>query len=345
MVAEIAGYDEAAATALFASQAQFLLACQFASLVLETLFAGILAMQVYTYFKYQWNDKLSTKILVAWVAIMNLVVSIYYWVYISYLFVENYGKWLPWLEVRWLALMPLFDVLAVAPVQLFFSHRAFLLSKRSWPLLVLFICLIIAAAIGGLGVTVVFGSQASLLDANKSGAWLIIWNACNCACDVIIAFVIMVTLLRSKSGWSHTDRVITKWVRLTFEAQLPPTFLSLAYVIEWSRTPSSLLGALFQCLEGKAYAVGLLFSLNARVAMQTQAEKPTNPSYQTPQVFGHSRTAGPAEIHVEVETQTYVQGEPVHQRKDDSSIEEGDQYQMSNLAYGSQARLTDGEKV
>ncbi|RXK35623.1 hypothetical protein M231_07103 [Tremella mesenterica] len=324
MVAEIAGYDEAAATALFASQAQFLLACQFASLVLETLFAGILAMQLNLLLGLHLVSVCGELWEVASMARGQVR--------------ESFAD-----ERKSCSLT--IDVLAVAPVQLFFSHRAFLLSKRSWPLLVLFICLIIAAAIGGLGVTVVFGSQASLLDANKSGAWLIIWNACNCACDVIIAFVIMVTLLRSKSGWSHTDRVITKWVRLTFEAQLPPTFLSLAYVIEWSRTPSSLLGALFQCLEGKAYAVGLLFSLNARVAMQTQAEKPTNPSYQTPQVFGHSRTAGPAEIHVEVETQTYVQGEPVHQRKDDSSIEEGDQYQMSNLAYGSQARLTDGEKV
>jgi hypothetical protein len=51
-------------------------------------------------------------------------------------------------------------------------------------------------------------------------------------------------------------------IRLTFEAQLPPTLLSLAYVIEWCElrqfnagiqliacsafTPASLLGAVFQ---------------------------------------------------------------------------------------------------
>ena len=41
-------------------------------------------------------------------------------------------------------------------------------------------------------------------------------------------------------------QLITRLVRLTFEAQLPPTLLSIAYVAEWSVTPSSLLGALFQ---------------------------------------------------------------------------------------------------
>ena len=51
-------------------------------------------------------------------------------------------------------------------------------------------------------------------------------------------------------------------------SQIPPTLLGLAYCIEWSQTPSSLLGALFQSLMAKAYTCGLLFSLNARVEMQ-----------------------------------------------------------------------------
>ena len=33
--------------------------------------------------------------------------------------------------------------------------------------------------------------------------------------------------------WAHTDRTIGRWVRLTFESQIPPALLALAYVIEW----------------------------------------------------------------------------------------------------------------
>jgi hypothetical protein len=35
--------------------------------------------------------------------------------------------------------------------------------------------------------------------------------------------------------WKHTDKLVTKLVRLTFEAQLLPTCLAMAYLIEWSK--------------------------------------------------------------------------------------------------------------
>jgi len=75
---------------------------------------------------------------------------------------------------------------------------------------------------------------------------------------------------------------------MTFEAQLLPTLLALAYLIEWSKpclccvqpsltlpaqTPSSLLGAVFQCLQVKAYSIGLLFTLNARVTYKAEYTK------------------------------------------------------------------------
>lgn len=34
--------------------------------------------------------------------------------------------------------------------------------------------------------------------------------------------------------WAATDKLVTKLIRMTFEAQLLPTLLALAYLIEWS---------------------------------------------------------------------------------------------------------------
>jgi hypothetical protein len=54
---------------------------------------------------------------------MNAFVTAFYWAYMSYLFVDNFGNFLPWLEVRWLAQMPWIDGITVSAVQLFFAYR------------------------------------------------------------------------------------------------------------------------------------------------------------------------------------------------------------------------------
>lgn len=326
---EIGGYNETQAAALFAADAQFMLGCQFASLVGDTLFMGVLLMQVYSYFRYQPTDKWWTKLIVGYTFAWNIVITAYYWVYISYLLCRRFGEWLPWLEVEWLTKMPTFDILVVFVVQGFFAYRAYLLNKNSIILLGLIVTLMIASAAGAIGTTAIFGHQTTLLGADKSGPYLITWTACATAADVIIAASIMWALLRSKSGWAHTDKVIGKWLRISFEAQIPPTLLGLAYCIEWSQTPSSLLGALFQALMAKAYTCGLLFSLNARVAMQPVDSEQTT-THNRPQVY----TTGairPTEINVQVET--YVQKDDAHESIDDK-------YEMQNTHYGSQARLT-----
>ncbi|ODO01575.1 hypothetical protein I350_06395 [Cryptococcus amylolentus CBS 6273] len=326
---EIGGYNETMAAAAFESQALFLLRCQYASLVIETFLAGVLVMQLWTYFQYQKMDKIWTKAIVAWSAAWTMVITVYYWVYLSYLFVDNFGLWLPWLEVRWLALMPLFDVLAVIPVQGFFAYRAYLLMNRNKILIGILGLMLLVAAGGGVGVTIVFGGQETLFGATASGPTLIsdsllvspqlslmisAWTAVTTGADVIIAGCILAGLIRSKTGWAHTDKLVSKLVRMTFEAQLPPTFLALAYCIEWSQTPSSLLGAVFQCLQSLAYTIGLLFTLNSRIAFTTVDND--NRSQQTPQVFGMSNmnnTRRPTDgIHVDVQTYVHRIYETLH---------------------------------
>ncbi|ORX39035.1 hypothetical protein BD324DRAFT_618300 [Kockovaella imperatae] len=335
MPTEIGGFNETQAAALFAPQANFMLGCQFASLVLDTFLGGILVMQVHQYFAYQKNDKLWTRCVVGWTFLMNILVTCYYWSYISYLFVTYFGEWLPWLEVQWLAKMPTFDVLCVSVVQSFFAYRAFLLTRRNWFVLVIAESLILAAFGAAIALTVVFGSQPSLLGADKSGPTLITWTATTTAADVLIAVCILYGLLKSKSGWAHTDRLVTRLIRLTFEAQLPPTFLSIAYVVEWVIQPSSLLGAVFQALQCKAYTVGLMFSLNARISMTSDAKTLTG---APPQVFGMSQRQTTNHLEVAVETETYINYDQPSDKKTGSLSDFDDVHRP--LPYDSTARLT-----
>ncbi|ODN87146.1 hypothetical protein L198_07149 [Cryptococcus wingfieldii CBS 7118] len=348
---EIGGFNETMAAAAFEEISSFILRCQFASIVIVTFLSGVLVMQIFTYFTYQRNDVKLTQVIVAWSCSWTLVITCYYWVYISYLFVDNFGLWLPWLEVRWLAKMPVFDALAVIPVQSFFAYRAYLLMNRNKILLAVLALLLTTAAGGAIGTTILFGEQETLFGASASGPALITWTAVTTGADIIIAGCILAGLLRSKTGWTHTDKLITRLVRLTFEAQLPPTFLALAYVLEWSQTPSSLLGAVFQSLQSSAYTVGLLFTLNSRIAFTTVDNSIR--SQQTPQVFGMSNVNSRHPTDgIQVDVQTYVHDdqpyEYSHDRKGHSkadSLSDGDTERGVVFENGSRAHLTAGSNA
>ncbi|WVW79259.1 hypothetical protein I302_101226 [Kwoniella bestiolae CBS 10118] len=205
---------------------------------------------------------------------------------------------------------------------------------------------------GGIGLTIVFGSQPSLLGADKSGPTIITWTSTSCAADVLIAACILWGLLKSKSGWTHTDRVVTRLIRLTFEAQLPPTFLALSYVIEWSQTPSSLLGAVFQALQSKAYTIGLLFTLNARISFTVNTTD--TKSGAAPQVYAMTDRK-PTQLEVTVQHETYIHDDLYannsnnhnqsksmnqHVAKSDSLSDYDDTSNTVGHENGSRARLT-----
>jgi len=83
-----------------------------------------------------------------------------------------------------------------------------------------------------------------------------------------------------------------------------------------AQTPSSLLGAVFQCLQVKAYSIGLLFTLNARVSYKAEYNKDDEVSFSLHhktkadekarggQVYGMSKVSSgasrPAQTHIEV---------------------------------------------
>ncbi|ODN99251.1 hypothetical protein I350_07410 [Cryptococcus amylolentus CBS 6273] len=137
--------------------------------------------------------------------------------------------------------------------------------------------LLLLASVGGaIWLTVVFGSQkTSLIGIVSSEAPLITWIATTFAADVLIAASIVYGLFKSKTGWLLTHDFIPRWVRLSFEAQLPPTIFALAYCIDWSIEPTSQVDATFQTLQSKLYLIGMLYTVNSRIVFDVHANNGT----------------------------------------------------------------------
>lgn len=81
-----------------------------------------------------------------------------------------------------------------------------------------------------------------------------------------------------------------RYTRMGLEAQVPPLLLALAFVIQYSVAPGSYLGCMFQGVQSKLYAVGLMYSLNARPSSR----------------HDRSKSRHHAAIQVDVETETYT---------------------------------------
>ena len=58
--------------------------------------------------------------------------------------------------------------------------------------------------------------------ATNSGT---LYAACIFSSDLLITVMMFNGLIKSKSGWEHTDRVVNRLMRLIVETQLPPTIV------------------------------------------------------------------------------------------------------------------------
>lgn len=52
--------------------------------------------------------------------------------------------------------------------------------------------------------------------------------------DIMITSLVLNKLIRSRTGWTHTDRILKKLAILTMESQAPPTLFCLIAAVHFS---------------------------------------------------------------------------------------------------------------
>ncbi|KIR72205.1 hypothetical protein I310_04259 [Cryptococcus deuterogattii CA1014] len=342
-----AASTEEEAAALYAPEKTFSLGCMFAQPIVDTFMAGIMFMQVVTYFTYQRNDKWWTKCIVIFASIISIIMTVYLWFFSQYLFVQNFGLFSPFLEIDKLAWFPMLDVICSSGVQSYFAYRAYLLNRRNIFIPIVILLLILTSFAATIAVKVIFGNADSLMEAEKVRIPELIWLASIMAADVIITSLILHGLLRSKTGWANTDKAVVRLIRITFESQIPPTILAITFMIEFVQTPASLLGSTLQGIQSKLYTVGLMYSLNSRVSFKSANKSGFNNSVLSKgQVFAMTgrRDNATNDIHVDVETYVHDMhfSDDVRDKKnheDDGSLSDIQDHRSPR--FNSQSHLTE----
>ncbi|RSH95326.1 hypothetical protein EHS25_000413 [Saitozyma podzolica] len=347
-LASRAQLPEAEAAASFAGSELYTLRVMFAPIIVDLFFAGVLAMQLMSYFSYQKGDRWWVRATVITVAVINYSFTGYLIFLVQNLYVQNFGLWAPFTQTNVLAWAPFIDSLNSFVVQVFMSYRAYRLCNRQIliPIAVFLLCLMSVGAT--LAVLIIFTNLAAVAEASKVRVPELVWLSSIMTADLIITVSILYGLIRSKTGWAHTDKIVTKLIRMTIESQVPPLCIAIGFMSEFVRTPSNLLGAMFQNMQIKLYAMGLMYSLNSRITFQQQSV--ADDKTAGGQVYAMSSRHNPrTEIQVTMETETYVQG-PYAGFEGDNKARNPDSDSLSdieggknNLALNSQARLTSPE--
>ncbi|BEI87103.1 hypothetical protein CcaverHIS002_0704490 [Cutaneotrichosporon cavernicola] len=120
-----------------------------------------------------------------------------------------------------------------------------------------------------LAVKIIFASLASARDSANVYIPTAIWLASTMVTDLIITGAILFGLLKSRTGWTNTNRMITRLIRITLEAQIPATMSAVIYLGAFLTRKSTAVTIAIVYFQSKLYAVGFLYSLNARQLLST----------------------------------------------------------------------------
>ncbi|KAI9435494.1 hypothetical protein H4582DRAFT_1969862, partial [Lactarius indigo] len=235
-------------------------------LVSTTLF-GLTLAQTWIYFwRYRKRDSKALKFFVVFIAVMDTFdtilssYAIYWYLVLNFGNVENldYVMWAMNIQI---AIGP--EAIVGALVQLFYARRIFLVSRS-------IVCPILIVAL--LTISFSFG----LLFAVKEFALRrfsrfhsLLWVPCVgvttiAITDLLIAAAMCWSLYRRRTGSARTDSLIMTLMAYSINSGVLTSILSLAAIISFVVSPSSLIWLAFLWAMGKCGVNSLLATLNSR---------------------------------------------------------------------------------
>ncbi|KAF8603009.1 hypothetical protein BDV93DRAFT_556930 [Ceratobasidium sp. AG-I] len=178
-----------------------------------------------------------------------------------------------------------------AIVQLFFIHRAFILS-RNWVVLALTIPTLIIGLAGALSFTVlsftVRSSSSGSFSKNRAAYMML---SCVVACDIFITGFTCWYLLRAKSGFSTTNNIISRLLTTAIQSAAPPTICAILNLYFNSQTRSNVAVNTFNALMPFFYVSSMIFALNARSSISRGGTGVSSTGANAYASFGGGQTA------------------------------------------------------
>ncbi|KAI0322366.1 hypothetical protein OF83DRAFT_797779 [Amylostereum chailletii] len=237
--------------------------------ILNVALYGISVTQTYYYLSKYKKDRLWMKLLVLFIFIADTVNSVFDIIFVYTSLVDHFNDPLAVQTADWVfATDPAMTSIIGSTVQFFFSWRVKVLTG-SIPLTVILMLGSFVSGLGGIATSIAIGIVPHWLEFQKFQAPVIVWLVTSSLVDVTITIVLTWHLRSHKTGFTHTDDVLDKIIRLTVQTGMITAVWAIVDLGIFLGNPTGL-HLIFNFPLSKLYSNSLLSSLNSRQGWKYQ---------------------------------------------------------------------------
>ncbi|ORY29569.1 hypothetical protein BCR39DRAFT_171859 [Naematelia encephala] len=232
---------------------------------------GVMCHQLVLWLSYGHKERLFVKVLLVWAVIAATATSCFGIALMFRLFVYGFGHYANFITLDWWGWYTIFDPIVVCPVQLFYAERAYRLNDNKIWIPIIIVTLTVVSAAGDIAAKVVT-SKSSLSGITTIRPYFYVWFVCMLVGDLFLTVMMVLGLRRSRTGWSNTDRLVNRLMRLSVETQLPCTLVEIAILINWSVKPDSYITFFWELFHNKTHVCAFLAVLNTQFTLRDAFE-------------------------------------------------------------------------
>ncbi|TFK33883.1 hypothetical protein BDQ12DRAFT_637076 [Crucibulum laeve] len=228
---------------------------------------GVLSTQVYLYYLAFPNDRLYAKALVYGTYTLEALQSILIAHDAFKTFGQGFGDFnaLDSVQFLWLTI-PVISGIATCLVQFFYAYRISVISQTKLTAIIISVMSIGAWVASILaGVLAVKGGTLAKLDSSAVRTAQGVWGGLSAACDIIISACMSYELSRRDTGFSPTQALLTRIVRLVVGTGILTALMDIANLILFNAISQPAYSMTSGAILGKIYANSMMVVLNNRI--------------------------------------------------------------------------------
>lgn len=243
----------------------------FLGLIISAILFGVTILQTFLYYRNYPKDPKFIKIMVFVLWALDLAQLVLSTITIYWYLVTNFNNPPALAKTFWsMNVQTDCNGLIGLIVECFFARRVFILSKNYFLTGVILLLSLIHFALG-----IVFTIDSFALPSASDFDQLIWVTSAGlgsaAAADILVAISLCYYLLKSKTGFSRTDSLITTLTIYSLTTGLVTSVLATMVVITFAARPKDYIWEAFFWLLGKFYVNSLLATLNSRDSLRERA--------------------------------------------------------------------------
>ncbi|KAI0784772.1 hypothetical protein C8Q75DRAFT_369245 [Abortiporus biennis] len=289
--------------------------------MLNVMLYGIMVAQTFLYFNTYLHDRIWMKALVAVLFIADTANCIFDIAWIYDTLINHFNDPAALQTGNWVfATDPAMVGIIATITQLFFAWRVKVLTDNTLAVL-LIVATSLCSLFGGIGTSIAISIVPQFQQFQKFKVIVIVWLIGAAVCDTAITIALTIYLRKHKTGFSNTDGILNKIIRLTVQNGLLTAVWAIVDLAAFLATDTGLHLA-FNFPLSKLYTNSLMSTLNSRAGWKFQSSESTNQKNiqlsdgvfsgrrdPRSEVFNLSTTTRP-EVYINVESHQIVDSSP-----------------------------------